>query len=722
MDAMARLVEQNAAKILAMDLNTMTISRELEQKRRGFSLLAELAVSLRQHPGYESVFIPASRRINAALNMQRTIVLANNGKGLFTAEVLQGYSTKEKAGFAGRRIEVPSEFLDPDSPALVTGAEPADLFKEIRDLFGLPYFISSPIMLHDEVYAILITGRLTEAAPYFVRLSRNDAETVQAIGALLASIISGRRLVDAEERNRIMADSAPLGCLFLDVNGNLTDCNQETLSMFDFSQKEDFLECFDKLYPEYQPDGRHSNTALRKIVKKAFVSGSAKTKWTHLTSSGKPFPVDVTFVRVPKGEDYALATYMRDLREQEAAEAKMDEARSLAERSEKAKSEFIASVSHEIRTPLNAIVAMASAVGDNKGLNENQRSLINQGLRSVKLLTSAIETILDFSRLDSGRMSLEIGEFSVRDLVCDIGGMMQIEAREKSLYLQTSVDSNVPELLSGDSKRLQQALLNIVANAVKFTETGGVDINVFSEKTDREGEVSITFEVRDTGIGVSEEQMSEMFKPLYSCDTAYNRKYGGLGMGLSISHSLAALMGGEITCESRPGEGSSFKLRIPLSEPATKTDETREDPDKPNIEALRGLRVLVAEDNNINQMIIETLLSSVGIEVTLADTGVKALEMLQNKAFDIVLMDIQMPEMDGLTATAQIRADRRHDNLPILAMTANAGEEHLEESMRAGMNDHLTKPLDTEQLYSALIKWRQPLKTTKSRLAAEPKT
>ena len=396
---------------------------------------------------------------------------------------------------------------------------------------------------------------------------------------------------------------------------------------------------------------------------------------------------------------------MRDLREQKAAEAKMDEARRLIERSEKAKSEFIASVSHEIRTPLNAIVAMAGAVGDSSGLNEDQRILINQGIRSVKLLTSAIETILDFSKLDSGRMSLEIGEFSIRDLVRDISGMMQSEAREKSLYLQVLIDSNVPELLSGDSARLQHALLNIVANAVKFTETGGVEINVFSEKTARESEVSLTFEVRDTGIGINEEQKSDLFKPLYSGDTAYNRKHGGLGMGLSISHSLATLMGGEITCESRPGEGSTFKLKILLSVPAPRPAETREEPDKSDIDTLRGLRVLVAEDNNINQMIIETLLSSVGIEVTLSDNGIKALEMLQIKTFDIVLMDIQMPEMDGLTAAAQIRADRRHDNLPILAMTANAGAEHLEESMRAGMNDHLTKPLDTEQLYKALIKW-----------------
>jgi signal transduction histidine kinase/ActR/RegA family two-component response regulator len=502
-----------------------------------------------------------------------------------------------------------------------------------------------------------------------------------------------------------MVNAAPLGCIFWDENGNFKDCNQETLSMFGFSSKEEFLEKFEKMSPEYQPDGRHSMKALRDNVRKAFVSGSARTKWTHMTTGGDPLPMEVTLIRVPKGEDYILAAYLRDMREQEAAQAKMDEAKNLVERYTNAKNEFINSVSHEIRTPLNAIVAMARTVGENGGLNEDQQNLVNQGMRSVKLLTSAIETILDFSRLDSGRMPLEIGDFSVRELVRDISGMMQDEAREKSLYLNAAVDSGVPELLSGDSARLQQALLNIIANAVKFTETGGVEINVFSEKTSRGGEVLLTFKVRDTGIGISEKQMPEMFKPLYSGDTAYSRKHSGLGMGLSISNSLAALMGGKITFESRQSEGSTFNLTVPLSVPAKKTAETQKEPEKHNAEALRGLRVLVAEDNNINQMIIEALLSSAGIDVTLADNGIKALEILQDKTFDVVLMDIQMPEMDGLTATARIRADGRYDDLPILAMTANAGAEHLEESIKAGMNGHLTKPVDVEQLYKALIKW-----------------
>ena len=704
-EVMARLAEQNAAKILSLDTVSVAIRGELEQKRRGFRLLAELSVSLRHDTGYESVFIPVAKRINAALNMQRTIVLARDEKELFTAEVLQGYSTEEKTMLAGRHIKVPSAFLDHNLPVLVTGAEPEDLFKDIRELFGLPYFTSYPIILQNEVYAILITGRLVETSPYFVRLSHGDAETVQAIGTLLASVIARRRLTVAEERNQIMVDAAPMCCVFWDEKGKLSDCNKETLSMFGLPNKKEFLKKFDKLSPEYQPDGRHSMSAIREAVKKTFISGNAKIEWTHKTLNGELIPAKITLVRVPKGEDYTVVTYIRDLREQKAAQAKIDEAKKMTERYTKAKNEFVASVSHEIRTPLNAIVAMARTIGESKELIESQQNLVKQGMRSVKLLTSAIEAILDFSRLDSGRMPLETGEFSVREMIDDISGMAKNEASEKSLYFRVDIAPHVPGILFGDSIRLQQALLNIVVNAIKFTETGGVEISVFGEKATPDNEIMLTFEVRDTGIGISKEQISDLFKPLYSGNTAYDRKHNGLGLGLPISNSLATLMGGKIECESRLNEGSTFRLIVPLSIPEEKNTEVKEAQEKLDTKPLRGLRVLVAEDNNINQMIIEELLSLVGIKVTLASNGINALEALQGNEFDIVLMDIMMPEMDGLTAAAQIRANSLYDDLPILAMTANAGTAHLEESMRAGMNDHLTKPIDTEQLYKSLMKW-----------------
>ena len=379
----------------------------------------------------------------------------------------------------------------------------------------------------------------------------------------------------------------------------------------------------------------------------------------------------------------------------------------MTERYAKVKNEFLASVSHEIRTPLNAIVAMGNIAEGIKSIDDSQQSLVKMGIRSVKLLTSVIETVLDFSKLDSGQLSLEIVEFSVRDLVKYLAGMASGETGKKSLYLRTHIDPEVPDVLLGDSTRLQQALFNIVMNAVKFTETGGVEIRVFRGKSVRDGEVSLVFEIQDSGIGISEEHKADLFKPLFVGDAAYTRKHSGMGMGLAVSNGLASLMGGGITCESNLGTGSIFRLFVSLSLPEEKMTVEQKEQKALDTETLRGMRVLVAEDNKINQMVVEELLSSVGIEVTMAENGIEALERLREGSFDVVLLDIQMPEMDGLTAAAQIRSDPRYGALPILAMTANVGDDHLEESLKAGMNDHLAKPVDAEQLYRALCKWGQ---------------
>ena len=688
-EAMVRISEQNAAKVLALDISSTGIRLELENKRRGFALLAELAATLQQNIGDINVFIHIAKRINAALNMQRTVILKKNNNGRFSAIVLQGYSANEKAVLAGRNFELSAELFDPVIPVIVTGADSADRFKEIRELLGLPYFISSPIMLQGEVFAILITGRLVETPPYLVRLSRSDVETVQALGAFLASVLTRQHLFAAEERNRIMADAMPLCCVFWDENGDLTDCNQAALSLFELPNKEEFLERFLVMEPEFQPDGSHSWDEGNEFIKRAFISGFVKFNWMHLTGKGEALPVEASLIRVPKGDGYTLVGYLRDLRDQDAA-AKYA----------KARNEFLASVSHEIRTPMNAIQTMVRTVGKIENLNESQRNIINHGMQSTNLLISAIETILDLSKLDSGQLSLEPVEFSIRDLVESVIEMARKDADDKSLYIRAEIDPDVPEWVLGDSTRLQQVLFNIVMNAVKFTETGGVEMHVYREENSSNDDAAMRFEIRDTGIGISEEQMADQFKPLFVGDMAYTRKYGGLGMGLAISNSLVALMRGQLTCTSRLGEGSTFNVCVSLS--VVEKKDIREETDR---EALRGMRVLVAEDNKINQMIMRELLSSAGIEVTIADNGIKALELLQENVFDLVLMDIQMPEMDGLTATVQIRSDKRFTNLPVLAMTANVGAEHLAESMAAGMNAYLTKPVDVDKLYRALKKW-----------------
>ncbi len=710
---LVKMAEQNAAKILALDMASVAIRLELEQKRRSFALLSELAVSLLQNIGDENVFITVAQRINAALNMQKTVVLKKGADGLFSPLVLQGYPTRAKAAFAGRPIELPVEMLEPGGGVLVTGADPPDRFGEIRKLLGLPFFTSSPIMLQGKVFAVLIAGRLVEAIPYMIRLSRSDQETVQALGAMLSAVLIGQHLKASEERNRVMVEMAPLNCVFWDENCLLTDCNQETLSLFGFSDKADFIARFPSLSPEYQPDGRSSAEVLQAALQEAFVFGDAQCSWMHLTTTGEPLPTEVTLVRIPKGGSFGLAGYVRDLRDRHAAQH-------YALQYAAEKTEFLAAISHEIRTPMNAIQSMARVAQELQGLSESQQYQIDHGIRSTQLLTSAIETILDFSTLDSGRLALEITEISVRNLVEGVGGMVQNEADEKSLYLHIQVDPDVPELVLGDGTRLQQVLFNIVANAIKFTEIGGVTIRVLRQpegQQDEKGEAALVFEISDTGIGIAEDQKIDLFKPLSAGNTTYTRKHAGMGMGLAVSKSLATLMGGTISVESRVQEGSTFRMALTFSLPEEKIDtgsgilrslspeqrHRREHYRK----LLRGMRVLVADDNKVNQIIMRELLVSVGVEVTMAENGLVALEKLREKSFDMVLMDIQMPEMDGLTAAAQIRADARYDGLPIIAVTANASPEHKQESREAGMNDHLTKPVDAEKLYSALAAWNK---------------
>ena len=697
--ALKRITEQNAAKILKLDSDSILIRHELEQKRRGFALLAELTVSLRQKAGYEDVFLPVAKRINAALNMQRTVVLVPNERGSFTAQVIQGYSAAERAKFAGRYIKVPPELLDPDGNILVTGADPAERFGELRKLLGLPYFISSPVILKNKTAAVLMTGRVVEAGPFLLRLSISDLETVRAICALLTSVLISQRLVDSEERNRVMVDAMPLCCVFWDENGVPTDCNKEAIELFGAVDRDDFLRRFAEFSPEYQPDGTLSKVSMVSITQRAFVADGARFDWVHMTARGELFPAEVTLIRVPSGGNYTLAGYIRDLRDQEAAEQRRIEAREMAERYAKAKNEFLASVSHEIRTPMNAIQQMARVAGEIE-LGGERLDMIKQGTRSVKLLTSVIETMLDFSKLDSGLLSLVTGEFAVRELIGDIAGIAGREAGERGIELTSAVGEDVPAIVIGDSERLQQALFNLVVNAVKFTETGGVNIRVSLAGAAENGGVVLAFAVRDTGVGIPDDIKEDILTPMFIGDSSYSRKHGGLGMGLPVSNSLALLMGGKLSFDSVVGEGSEFVLEIPFAVPEERPEETPER--KSGLEILSGMRVLAAEDNKINQMIIEELLTSVGIETTLAENGLAALAELESKTFDVILMDIQMPELDGLAAAARIRADIRYDGTPILAMTANSGPEHIAESHAAGMNGHLTKPIDVDELYEAL--------------------
>ena len=377
----------------------------------------------------------------------------------------------------------------------------------------------------------------------------------------------------------------------------------------------------------------------------------------------------------------------------------------IADHANRSKSDFLANMSHEIRTPMNAIMGMSHLVKSTP-LSEKQRYYINKIDISTQMLMSIINDILDYSKIESGKMLLDNTVFLLDDLIVYVIDSVSIKAKQKHIELSTIIESNVPRRLVGDSLRLGQILLNLVSNAVKFTEMGDIRVKI-ELNHQMENLVSLHFSVSDTGIGLSPQQIDRLFQPFSQADSSITRKYGGTGLGLSICKQLAGLMNSEIQVSSIEGKGSVFSFDLTLSiAPEKLTDANsmikHKDTTSPHY---KHQRVLLVEDNEINREVVIELLTSMDLEVMIASNGQEGLELAKNKHFDLILMDIQMPVMDGITATQHIRAEKSLQSIPIIAMTANAMTSDYEKSIAAGMNDHLSKPIEMDKLIATLNRW-----------------
>ena len=437
-------------------------------------------------------------------------------------------------------------------------------------------------------------------------------------------------------------------------------------------------------------------------------------EWTYVRKDGTRCPVllSVTAICDDKGQVRGFLGIAQDITERKLGEDNLRLAKKQAEQASLAKSQFLASMSHELRTPLNGVIGMTELLRYTR-LDQRQREFVEACHSSAKALLNLINDILDFSKIEAGKLELDEHEFDLGPLVNETVESMSFQARQKGLQLSVSLAPPTARRVLGDSGRLRQILVNLIGNAIKFTESGNVTVNV--EPTDEYDAKGMTrFEISDTGIGIPRDRINRLFEPFSQADSSTTRKYGGTGLGLAICKNLVDLMDGRIGVESEALGGAMFWFEIPIQPLEDEQPPSGERPESEDVRRharnsrLAGRRVLLAEDNHVNQMYAREILRQAGIECRTVQNGREAIRALESEPFDLILMDCQMPEMDGFEATRRVRKMERRGQLaghvPIVALTSNAIKGDREQCLAAGMDDYVSKPFEPDALLDVIAR------------------
>jgi len=448
---------------------------------------------------------------------------------------------------------------------------------------------------------------------------------------------------------------------------------------------------------------KETHLVLREGIPSVLEKGSWQSENTLHDKSGREIVVSqiLNLHRDSAGNPEFLSTIMHDITDLKNVEQSMREAKEASEALAKSKTDFLANMSHEIRTPMNAIIGLSQLALNVQ--SQQQSTYLDKILGASKNLLVILNDILDFSSLDSNGITIEHAKFNLDDLLSDLNNLFSVTAEQKNIKFNLDIDSLIHRQLMGDSLRLQQVLTNLLNNSIKFTQIGLVQLVATLVHQENES-IALKFSVIDTGIGMNEDQQKVLFQPFSQADTSISRRFGGSGLGLVISQKFVELMGGKITCRSTPDLGSefSFTLSFEIAKSGESSEANISSPPKKTLaqrlaaaaEPLENVRVLLVEDTPLNQQVASEFLRNAKLDVTVADNGQEALDLLEYKTFDIILMDVQMPVMDGFEATKIIRENPRFLHLPIIAMSAGVTLDEQVKCQAAGMSDFIAKPIN----------------------------
>ncbi|MFH7320204.1 PAS domain S-box protein [Desulfurivibrio sp. D14AmB] len=515
-----------------------------------------------------------------------------------------------------------------------------------------------------------------------------------------------RSLEDKTASIKAIVETAADGIITTDQQGRILTFNHAAENIFGYAAAEIVGRNVKELMPEPH-QARHDQYMRRHLEDGDTKIVGGRAEVTGRRRDGSTFPLSLAISEMTIGAEKHFTAIGRDISDQKETEAALIASREAAEKANRAKGDFLANISHEIRTPMNAIIGLTHLCLKTE-LTAKQRDFLQKVYDSAQSLLRMLNDVLDFSKIEAGKLEVEAVPFSPAEVLGQLGAIVEAKIEARKLRFTIATAPEVPARVIGDPLRLSQVLINLVSNAVKFTHRGEIAVQT-EVAEERAHDLLLRFTVRDSGIGMTPEQCALVFQPFCQADTSTTRKYGGTGLGLAICRELVELMGGAIRVESSPGVGSTFIFLIQVGRVDPESADSRPGPAAAQGEnRLRGSRLLLAEDDAVNRQVAQELLADLGIHLTVVENGAQALARLNHEEFDGVLLDLQMPVMDGITTAGKIRAQARFKTLPLIAITANAMACDREKCRAAGINDHIDKPINPHKMLTTLVRWIVP--------------